>query len=246
MPKKKVDPTLTIDEQIDARPEPKPRKHPQLWQSYLLWDELMKLRQRHTLRISSAERGKSQMDAQFERDFLDHLGVDDNLELARKMMISYGKATKVWEWTTSIKGLGAGGEAAKLIAQVDDIARFETIAKLWRFAGYAVIDGKAEKNQAGEKSHFNRNLKSICFCIADQFIRQQTPGYVDIYYAEKARLRQLYPEAIKQDGKNLFTDGHVHNRAWRKMIKQFLADFWLQWRIAEGLPISQPFATKKV
>jgi hypothetical protein len=127
------------------------------------------------------------------------------------------------------------------IAQVDDIARFDTIAKLWRFAGYGVIDGKAEKNQMGEKSHFNRNLKSICFCIADQFIRQQTPGYSDIYYAEKARLRIQHPEPVKEDNKNLYTDGHIHNRAWRKMIKQFLADFWLQWRVMEGLPVSRPY-----
>lgn len=243
MPKKKQT-ELTIEEQIDARPEPKPRKHPQLWQSYLLWDELMKMRQRHNLRISAAERGKSQMDATLEQNFIEHLGLDDNLELARKMMINYGKATgPIWQWLTKIKGLGAGGEAAKLIAQVDDIARFDTIAKLWRFAGYAVIEGKAEKNQAGEKSHYNRNLKSICFCIAEQFIRQQTPYYVEIYYAEKARLRQLYPEAIKQDGKNLFTDAHVHNRAWRKMIKQFLADFWLEWRQLENLPVSERYHT---
>jgi hypothetical protein len=240
MPKKKVGPTS--DEVIDARPDPKPRKYPQLWQSYLLWDELMKMRQRHNLRISSAERGKSQMDVVLEQNFIEHLGLDENLELARKTMINYGKATgEIWKWTTSIKGLGAGGEAAKLIAQVDDIARFDTIAKLWRFAGYGVIDGKAEKNQMGEKSHFNRNLKSICFCIADQFIRQQTPGYSDIYYAEKARLRIQHPEPVKEDNKNLYTDGHIHNRAWRKMIKQFLADFWLQWRVMEGLPVSRPY-----
>jgi fatty-acid desaturase len=82
MPKKKVGPTT--DEVIDARPDPKPRKHPQLWQSYLLWDELMKMRQRHNLRISSAERGKSQMDVVLEQNFIEHLGLDENLELARK------------------------------------------------------------------------------------------------------------------------------------------------------------------
>ena len=230
-------------EEIDNRPPPRPRAHPQLWQAYLLWDELMKMRQRHTLRISAAERGKSQMDAGLERTFMEQLDLDGNLLTVRKMMIAYGKTTgAIWEWTTSIKGLGAGGEAAKLLAQIDDIARFDTVSKLWRFAGYAVMEGKAEKNKPGEKSHFNRKLKAICFVIADQFIKQQTPGYVDIYYAEKARQRALYPEPIKNGaGKTIYTDAHIHNRAWRKMIKEFLRDLWLAWRKLEGLPITEPW-----
>jgi len=282
MPKKKVE----LEEQIDKRPESKPRKHPQLWQSYQIWDELMKLRQRHTLRISSAERGKSGMDAQIEYDFLEDFQIDYRLEIARKMMINYGKASgPIWNWATSIKGLGAGGEAAKLIAQVDDIARFDSIAKLWRFAGYALYEywldenGKIvsptqgwkwkgvgaerekyfvvvepkpgwtkvparDRNMESFVSPYNKTLKSTCFIIADQFIRQQTPGYVDIYYAEKARQRVLYPEPVKDNGKTMYNDGHLHNRAWRKMIKQFLADFWLQWRVGEGLPISEPFAER--
>lgn len=240
MPKKKIE----IEEQIDQRPEPKPRKHPQLWQSYLLWDELMRMRQRHNLRISAIDRGKSQLDAQLEHDFIEHLGLDHNLETARKLMINYGKATgEIWDYVTSIKGLKAGGEAAKLLAQIDDIAKFDTAAKLWRFAGFAVIDGCAEKNKAGEISHFNRNLKSICFMVAEQFIRQQTPYYSDIYYAEKAKQRQLYPEPVKENGKVLYSDGHIHNRAWRKMVKQFLLDVWVKWRTLEGLSVTEPFAS---
>lgn len=240
-------PELTIAEQetgepIDNRPPPKPRKHPQLWQSYLLWDELMKMRQKHTLRISAAERGKSNLDAQFERDMLEQIGLDANLELARKIMIGYGKQVgPIWDWLGGIKGLKAGGEAAKLLAQIDDIGKFDTVSKLWRFAGYAVIEGKAEKNQPGEKSHYNRKLKSICYMIAEQFIRQQTPGYVDIYYAEKAHQRQLYPEPVQREGSKVkrFTDAHIHNRAWRKMVKEFLRDLWLTWRRLEGLTVTE-------
>lgn len=230
-----------IDETTDARPEPKPRKHAHLWQSYLLWDELMRMRQRHNLRISAAERGKSNMDAQLEQDFIDHLQLDANLAHAKAQMINYGKATgPIWDWLTNIKGLGAGGEAAKLLAQIDDVGNFDTVSKLWRFAGYAVMDGKAERRTSGEKAHYNARLKAICYMIADQFIRQQTPGYVDIYYAEKARQRELHPEPETIGGKKLYTDGHIHNRAWRKMIKEFLKDLWLEWRRLEGLPVTEP------
>lgn len=242
----------------DKRPDPKPRKYSALWQSYLWWFELMEMRKRHNLRISSAEKGKSNFDAQFEREIMDSIQLETHLNYAKKTMVNYGKTHPAWNWTTSIKGLGEGGLAAQLLAQIDDIGNSPTIAALWRFAGFAVIDGKAEKNQKGEKSRFNRKLKGVCFNIADQFIRQQTPGYVDLYYSEKERLRRLNPDVLcrqcteaqdeavkwedcpkKKSHKKLFNDAHIHNRAWRKMIKVFLKDLWLEWRQAEGLPLSE-------
>jgi hypothetical protein len=232
----------------------RPRLRPQLWQSYQLWHELVLVRQRHTLRISAAEREVSNLDAQFEKDALEHLGIDAQIEYAKKLMVGYGKQVPCWEWITSIRGLKEGSLAAQLLAQIDDIALFDTVSKLWRFCGYAVIDGKAEKNAEGDKGHFSRKLKSICFLVAEQFIRQQTPGYVDIYYAEKARQRGLHPETLcktcgvpwaecksKKLHKREFNDGHVHNRAWRKMVKIFLQHLWVQWRTAEGLPVSAPY-----
>jgi len=35
---------------------------------------------------------------------------------------------------------------------------------------------------------------------------------------------------------------HVDYRARRKMVKRFLADFWVVWRRFEGLPVSKPYA----
>lgn len=216
------------------QPVLKPRKYPQLWQSYQWWFELMELRKRHLLRISSVERGVSTFDAQFEMDMIETTQLDAMLKLTKKTMTNYGQLVPVWDWITNIRGLGEGGLAAQLLAQVDDISKFDTVSRLWRFAGQAVFDGKAEKNQRGEKSHFNRKLKGICFNIADQFIKQQTPGYVDLYYAEKARQRELHPVPVENNGKKLYTDAHIHNRAWRKMVKAFLRDLWVEWRKVEG------------
>ena len=227
----------------DARPVPKPRTHPHLWQAYLWWYELMEMRKRHLLRISSIDRGKSNLDSQFEKDMLEAAQLDGLLINIKKTMTNFGELVPVWNWVTSIKGLGQGGLAAQLLAQIDDIEKFDTVAKLWRFAGYAIIDGKAEKNQRGEKSHFNRKLKGICFNIADQFIKQQTPYYVDIYYTEKDKQRLLNPDILckqcnikwedcqsKKAHVKIFTDAHIHNRAWRKMIKAFLRDLWIEWK----------------
>ena len=226
----------------DQRPDPKPRKHPQLWQSYLWWDELIQLRKRHLLRISSIEAGKSNMDSQLERDMMDVLNLDSNIRYAKKSMINYGAIVgDIWEMATNIRGLGEGGLVAQLLAQIDDIGKYDTISKLWRFAGYAVIEGMAEKNKQGEKSHFNRRLKAVCWNICQSFIKQQTPGYVDIYYAEKSRLRERYPEPIMTNGKWKYNDGHLHNMAQRKMIKVFLQHLWIVWRATEGWSISMPY-----
>jgi hypothetical protein len=234
---------LPLFDVSDARPDPKPRKYPHLWQSYLWWYELMEMRKRHLLRISSIEHGKSNLDSQFEKDMLEQAALDSLLANIKKTMTNYGELVPVWEWVVNIKGLKQGGLAAQLLAQIDDIEKFSTVAKLWRFAGYAIIEGKAEKNQRLEKSHFNHKLKGICFNIADQFIKQQTPYYVDIYYAEKEKQRLLNPDILcKQCGikwedcqskkahVKIFTDAHIHNRAWRKMIKAFLRDLWIEWK----------------
>ncbi len=226
----------------DKRPDPKPRKHPHLWQAYLWWDELVEMRKRHTLRLDSIEKGKSNLDAGFERAVLEGMQLDYFVKHAKKEMLKWGKDIgPFWDAVTSVRGLGEGGLAAQIIAQVDDIAKFATVSKLWRFSGYAVIDGKAERNQKGEKSKFNRRLKSIAWQIGDQFIKQQTVGYVDIYYEEKKRLREIYPEKYKDNGRWKYNDGHIDNMARRKIAKIYLQHFWLIWRSFEGLPVSQPY-----
>jgi len=247
----------------DKRPDAKPKKHPELWQSCQWLDEFREMRKRHTLRISSAERGKSNLIPAFEREMLERFELDKTIKEIRKLMIHYGQEVgPVWDWLTSIKGLGAGSLAAELLSHFDDVALYATVSKFWRFSGWAVIDGKIDRCTKGEKSHYNRRLKATCFLIADQFVRQQTPLYADIYYAEKDRQKQLHPEPIcktcgavgVQVGKNWkctkckatgfglsFTPAHVDKRAKRKMIKIFLQHLWVIWRESEGLPVSEPY-----
>lgn len=227
----------------DQRPAPNPRQMPHLWQAYLWWDELVQMRKRHLLRISSIKARKSTMDAQFERDMMDHMGLDALVRHATRAMVKSGsEAGLVWEWIRSIKGMKSGSLPAQLLAQIDDIGKFATVSKLWRFSGWAVRNGRAETNVRGEKSHYNRRLKSTCFLIGEQFIRQQTPLYSDLYYEFKAKLREKHPEKIKgANGKWKYNDGHIDRMARRKMIKIFLQHLWLMWRTAEGLPTPHPY-----
>lgn len=318
----------------DKRPARKIRKHPQLWQSYLFWYELREMRKKHLLRISSAEREASSFNILFEQQMIEALRLDAHVDPKNKkdiasvngdpvklIMIEYGQAVgPIWDWCLSHKGI-ADSLAAQLLAQIDDIANFATIAKLWRYCGYGTFEywvndkgeimapvagnrwvnkekiltivrpksewnGQTEAmyrepepgwklvrhrdiNIEGYHSPYNRLLKAILFNVADQFVRQQSLPWVDIFYDEKERQRQIHPVAIcltckvecdherkivkgkmanvftcpnkKSHGKRKYTDDHIRNMARRKMIKAFLAELWLEWRRLEGLPVTEAF-----
>jgi len=249
-------------ESIDRRPDPKPRKHPHLWQSYLWWDELMQMRKRHTLRLSAAERGKSNYDAQFEIDVMDQMALDALVNTAAKTMASYGRAAgPVWDWLVAIKGIG-DHTAAKIIALIDDPAKFATVSKLWRFSGYGLKDGQIDRPTKGAVLPYNRRLKSELFLMAESFVKQQTPTYVTIYYEEKERQRREHPEPVcskcgavarlrgqswtcpecRASGRAInYTPMHLDYRAKRKVVKVLLQHLWVVWREAEGLPVTMPY-----
>ena len=264
------------DTQQKDVPKYKNRKYPGLWQAYQWWSELVELRKRHLLRISAAERGVSQLDPAFEHYLIGLTRLDVLIEPKNKtereksikdIMVKEGYAVgPIWEWCLSHKGIGEG-LAAQLLAQIDDISHFDTVSKLWRFAGFAVFDGKAEGKVSKDIRHYNGRLNGVCFNIADQFIRQQTPYYVDIYYAEKFKQRELHPvpfcldcnapaEVYQKKNKGelvnatrcperkkehtiKWSDVHIHNMAWRKMVKEFLKDLWVKWNetVKEVIPI---------
>jgi len=216
---------------------PKPRKHALLWQAWQHWDELVKMRARHNQRLAFIEAEKCNLDRGFEHNIVDSL--DPLIPLAVKEMTEYGRMVgPVWDWLTSIKGLGAGSLAAQLLAQIDDIMLFATVSKLWRFAGYAVFDGKREYPESGELRHYSTRLKSTLFLIVDQFIRHQTPMWVDLYYAEKERLRVKWPEKIQLPPGSkpawAYGDGHIDRMARRKVAKELLKQLWIVWRRQEA------------
>jgi ribosomal protein L37AE/L43A len=258
----------------DNRPDPKPRKHPVLWQTYMWWEALSKLRTQSLNRMSAIDRGASAMNELFEmtvytkvfsprgkctKDSVCFVG-----DLAKALCEEGAKLGLIWDWVTSIRGLAAGPQAAKLLALIDDIAKFATISKLWRYAGWAVIDGQIDRPTKGEKLHYNRQLKSCVWIIVDGFIKQRTPLYRDYYDSVKEDERRKHPTAICKkcgepavkkglnwkctscgngnDGYGLlYTDGHLHARAMRKVAKLFLSHLWVKWREYDGLLVSEPY-----
>lgn len=127
------------------------RKNAALWCAYQWWYEICELEKRHKLRINAVERGVSNMNAEFEQTRLDALLLRTRdkkrgggtvtysfLDESRDLMIAEGRGILCWEWATSIKGLKAGGQVAKVLAMIDDISKFSSVSKLWRYAGYGL------------------------------------------------------------------------------------------------------------
>jgi hypothetical protein len=133
------------------------------------------------------------------------------------------------ESLVELKGIGKI-LAAKLISAID-IERADTVSALWRYAGYAVIDGEREKPTRGEKLHYNAELKKNLYLIATSFMRSGSP-YREIYDTAKEYYLVIHPE---------WTKGHAHNASTRKMIKLFLSHLWEHWRTLEGLPIRDAY-----
>lgn len=248
----------------DKRPEPKPRKLALLWQSYLWWHQLMEMKKGSDLRVKAVQRGKSNYSAHFERQMVKQLYIKELLREARKVMVGHGEdAGPIWGWLTSIKGLRAGGEAAKLLGQIDDIGLFATVSKLWAFAGWAVDDeGGVQRLKKGTVAPYNRDLKAVCWRIVGEFVMHNTPDYREMFDAYKEKDRRNHPNVICQNCGSIFApnikrcpgckrtnenynllycDAHIDARARRKLAKLFLSHVWLKWREFEGLPISDPY-----
>jgi hypothetical protein len=131
---------------------PAERKHPQLYGAYQWWFEISELQKKHKQRIGAIERGVSNMDAEFERDMLSGLlartrpnknnpdkKVEESfLDYIEAELKYYAEQVPCYEWATSVKGLGNGKQVAKVLALIDDITKFATVSKFWRYCGYGV------------------------------------------------------------------------------------------------------------
>lgn len=133
-----------------------------------------------------------------------------------------------------VKGVGPL-LSAKVVSMID-IERASTVSALWRYCGYAVINGEREKLTKGEKSHYNIRLKTTCYLVASSFLKSGSP-YRDVYDSARE-----YYEVKQLD----WTKGHKHNAAMRKMTKMWLSHLWTTWRTIEGLPVTDPYVQDKL
>ncbi|MDO9332921.1 MAG: hypothetical protein Q7T57_00140 [Dehalococcoidales bacterium] len=94
------------------------------------------------------------------------------------------KAHPTWEWASRVKGVGPENLAkvVGLIEKVEEdeahgIELFSTPSKVVRYCGFAVIDGKAEKRQSGEKTHYNSELRSMLWRLGGNLLKAKGKFY---------------------------------------------------------------------
>ena len=158
-------------------------------------------------------------------------------ELEKELDKDITKAVKghvLFDASKGVKGLGPM-LLAKLVAMID-IERAATVSALWRYAGYGVVNGEREKLVKGEKSHYNKRLKTTLYLVAGSFLRSNSP-YRQVYDSSRA-----YYEANRPD----WTKNHRHLASLRRMVKHFLCHLWMVWREIEGLPVREPYAQGKL
>lgn len=99
-----------------------------------------------------------------------------------------------------------------------------------------------QRRYTGYVSNWNDKAKVLCWKIGQSFEKQgPKSAYYNFYKKIKEEEKARNPEKIKENGKTMFNDGHIRNRALRKTIKLFLAHLWVVWREIEGLPVSDPY-----
>lgn len=140
-------------------------------------------------------------------------------------------------WLGRVKGIGPT-LATKMLALIGDIRSFDTVSKLWRFSGYAVINGVRERPVKGEKLHYCMPLKTTMYLVAGSFLKSASP-YAQLY--RNARDRYAAREELKpKDDK--WNAQRQHLTAIRCMNKIFLQHLWVTWRENVGAPTRAPYA----
>jgi hypothetical protein len=175
------------------------------------------------------------------------------------------KDDPLYKWLRSIRGIGpvlAGG----LISGID-IRKAEHVSSLWKYFGYHVVNGEAVKKRRGEKLGFNPDMRTLGYKIADSFVKHRTPVYRQIYEERKKKAMEKlhhpeinpencpkYEKCMEELKRKATRLGrgvkappcakHIHLRACRETVKEFLRHLWVKWRMMEGLPVSKPYAVQ--
>lgn len=169
----------------------------------------------------------------------DVLGMEEN---TAKMLAKEVHKHPLWEsFLSHIKGVGES-MAAVIISEFD-IEKAKYVSNLWSFAGLA--PGKDRKVK-GQKCPYNQFLRAkLCGVLGPSFLKSSSP-YREYYDNMKHRLESEDWGTLSKNptDKKRPKAGHQHKAANRYMVKMFLRDLYVAWRILADLPVAQPYQEK--
>lgn len=147
----------------------------------------------------------------------------------------------VFDWFTEHRGLKAIMFARFLANAGAGMDNFPTPAHLWSRFGLAVVDGHSQRPRRGEELGFSPRRRAFAIGVLGTNLMMQNPRWKAVYdwrkeyEREQAAAKGITVKAAaaitpKQKATGTFmSDGHVHARARRYMVKQFLKAFWEEW-----------------
>ena len=130
---------------------------------------------------------------------------------------------------------GVGPAMAAYLVTVLSPARFETVSKMWKYTGLHVVDGRAPRRVAGQKTDWNPAARTMMWRLGEAF-RLQGGFYKHMY-------RVFFEESLRKHPD--WTKAHHLAHARRVTVKLFLAHYHYVGRQVLGLPVRLPYICEK-
>jgi hypothetical protein len=157
----------------------------------------------------------------------------------QKELLKAAKQLPAAAWVQGVRGFGMPSFAA-IVGEAGDLGSYDSVAKLWKRMGLAVIDGKSQRrvSDAAEAARhgYNPRRRSEMHVVGECILKAGGP-YREVYNQRKAYETERAPEMSKI---------HAHRRAMRYVEKRLLRDLWRAWRQAKSgsAPDDQPPAAE--
>ncbi len=142
------------------------------------------------------------------------------------------KSHPMGQWVNSQVGIGFK-QAARLLSALGDpyinanTEKPRTVAQLWAYCGFHVVDGSAARRQKGVKLNWNTKAKMRVFLVANSCLKHRHSPFRKIYDERRLHTSMTHPD---------WTLGHSHNDAIRVMGKEILKAIWIEARRLHGGP----------
>lgn len=145
----------------------------------------------------------------------------------QKELLKAAKQLPAAAWVQGVRGFGMPSFAA-VVGEAGDLGSYDSVAKLWKRMGLAVIDGKSQRrvSDAAEAARhgYNPRRRSEMHVVGECILKAGGP-YREVYDQRKAYEAERDPAMTKI---------HAHRRAMRYVEKRLLRDLWRAWRQASS------------
>lgn len=171
-----------------------------------------------------------------------------------KILVRYARQLPVWStFMQHIRGCGPL-TLGQIIGDAGDLSKYDSIPKLWKRMGLAVIDGQRQRKTRDKKlaqlNGYNPRRRALMFIVGNNIIKLNKGEYRRVYDAEKQRqIAKAAAEGLKiapaakipkARAAEFRSEKHIHLRAKRYMEKRLLRDLWRAWRDQINVDIHHP------